>query len=168
MRRGLTKASIALSVSGVAGPDGGSDAKPVGTVWICMAVGDTVSARSFNFIGDREAVRDRAAKMALTIAALSTCSVSRCRFDVVAIRSKKRNRPQRQSLRPTRLNSTSNSQTPATMPSSASPDNPFRSSSRRRSASPGRPWKTSTVGMELILYRSAISTGRHRYRLCQL
>lgn len=63
----LANANIALSISGIAGPGGGSEAKPVGTVWIGLAIGDTIKARQFNFIGDREAVRDRAAKMALTL-----------------------------------------------------------------------------------------------------
>jgi len=60
-------ANYALAISGVAGPDGGSEAKPVGTTWIALAGPESVSARRFVFGGDREMVRDRAAKMALTI-----------------------------------------------------------------------------------------------------
>jgi PncC family amidohydrolase len=68
----LTKAKIALSISGVAGPDGGSAAKPVGMVCIGMAVQSDrdkvdVTTRTFSFPGDREAVRDRSAKMALAM-----------------------------------------------------------------------------------------------------
>lgn len=64
-------ADYALAVSGVAGPDGGSEAKPVGTVWIALASGQgpgaKVVAERFQFPGDREMVRDRAAKMALNM-----------------------------------------------------------------------------------------------------
>jgi nicotinamide-nucleotide amidase len=60
-------ATYALAISGIAGPDGGSESKPVGTTWIALASPESVSARRFVFGGDREMVRDRAAKMALTI-----------------------------------------------------------------------------------------------------
>lgn len=67
----LAKATYALAISGVAGPDGGTPAKPVGTVWIALASSGrdapVVTARNFNFPGDREWVRDRSAKMALTM-----------------------------------------------------------------------------------------------------
>ncbi len=70
--RRLAKADIALAVSGIAGPDGGSAGKPVGTVCLALAHGpsahDTQTLlRTFTFSGDRETVRDRAAKMALTL-----------------------------------------------------------------------------------------------------
>ena len=51
---------MAVAVSGVAGPDGGSEEKPVGTVWIAWANGGAVgqiTSRCFLFEGDREAVR---------------------------------------------------------------------------------------------------------------
>ncbi|MGN6505624.1 MAG: competence/damage-inducible protein A [Tepidisphaeraceae bacterium] len=60
-------AHFALSISGIAGPEGGSEAKPVGTVCIGFAAGDQVTARTFVFTGDRAAIRDRSAKMALTL-----------------------------------------------------------------------------------------------------
>jgi nicotinamide-nucleotide amidase len=72
--RRLAKADFALSISGIAGPDGGSATKPVGTVCIALASADPadkaaslIQKRTFNFPGDREMVRDRAAKMALTM-----------------------------------------------------------------------------------------------------
>jgi nicotinamide-nucleotide amidase len=72
--RRLAKADFALAISGVAGPDGGSATKPVGTVCICLAVADPAdkqnsfcTTRTFHFPGDREMVRDRSAKMALTM-----------------------------------------------------------------------------------------------------
>ena len=61
-------ADYALAVSGVAGPEGGTPAKPVGTVWIALAHRDEqVTARKFILPGDREMIRDRSAKMALTM-----------------------------------------------------------------------------------------------------
>ncbi|MFT4861644.1 MAG: nicotinamide-nucleotide amidase [Pseudohongiellaceae bacterium] len=50
-------AEVAVAVSGVAGPDGGSIAKPVGSVWIGWQWGDRQRAQLFNFPGDRAAVR---------------------------------------------------------------------------------------------------------------
>ena len=48
----------ALAVTGIAGPDGGSPDKPVGTVWFAWAVGSSpVDAEQALFSGDREAVR---------------------------------------------------------------------------------------------------------------
>ena len=52
-----SEADVAVAVSGVAGPDGGSEEKPVGTVWIAWQVGEVADAHCFNFPGDRETVR---------------------------------------------------------------------------------------------------------------
>ncbi|MEX5586385.1 MULTISPECIES: CinA family protein [Pseudomonas] len=60
MVRGAQAASgarFAVAVSGVAGPDGGSPAKPVGTVWLAWADGSRVCSERRHFDGDREAVR---------------------------------------------------------------------------------------------------------------
>jgi nicotinamide-nucleotide amidase len=65
--RSLANADYALAISGIAGPDGGTVDKPVGTTWIAIAHAAGVSARHFIFPGDREFVRERAAKMALTM-----------------------------------------------------------------------------------------------------
>ena len=62
-------ADFGLAVTGVAGPGGGSQSKPVGTVYVGLgrrgADRATVEVRRFAFPGDRATVRDRAAKSAL-------------------------------------------------------------------------------------------------------
>ena len=53
-----SRAQIAVAVSGIAGPDGGSAQKPVGTVLLAWAdKGGNVVAQSIRFSGDRDAVR---------------------------------------------------------------------------------------------------------------
>jgi nicotinamide-nucleotide amidase len=59
MSRGIrqrTGAGIGLSVTGIAGPSGGSLEKPVGTVWISIAQKDSQEADLFQFYGDRERI----------------------------------------------------------------------------------------------------------------
>ncbi len=60
------RADYAISVSGIAGPDGGSESKPVGTVWFGFASvsGQGITRREC-FNGDREAVRRQATAYAL-------------------------------------------------------------------------------------------------------
>lgn len=58
-------AGMAVAVSGVAGPDGGSDAKPVGTVWLAWGDSTAQEAECFHFPGDRQAVREQAVRQAL-------------------------------------------------------------------------------------------------------
>ncbi len=61
-------ADVALSITGIAGPDGGTSEKPVGTVWIgCVKKGQPPVARCFRFGGDRAAVRLWSANTALFI-----------------------------------------------------------------------------------------------------
>jgi nicotinamide-nucleotide amidase len=50
-------ADCSVAVSGVAGPGGGSEQKPVGTVWICWQLKDVSVAHRFVFDGDRESIR---------------------------------------------------------------------------------------------------------------
>jgi nicotinamide-nucleotide amidase len=66
-----SNADFALSTTGLAGPTGGTPEKPVGTVWIGLAVRDraadqvTVEAREYVISGNRDDIRDRASKCAL-------------------------------------------------------------------------------------------------------
>ncbi|EML7079634.1 nicotinamide-nucleotide amidase [Klebsiella oxytoca] len=62
------RADYAISVSGIAGPDGGSAEKPVGTVWfgVASASGQGVTQREC-FAGDREAVRRQATAYGLNL-----------------------------------------------------------------------------------------------------
>jgi nicotinamide-nucleotide amidase len=66
----------ALAITGVAGPGGGSDAKPIGTVWIARASRDgTSDARRFLFRGGRDAIRLWSATTALGMLRLKLCSL---------------------------------------------------------------------------------------------
>jgi competence/damage-inducible protein CinA-like protein len=58
-------ADAGIGVTGVAGPSGGTDEKPVGTVWYAATLDGRSVARRERFPGDREAVRERAAQAAL-------------------------------------------------------------------------------------------------------
>ncbi len=58
---------IGLSVTGIAGPTGGTKDKPVGLVYMALSDGERTVARRFNFRGDREWVRYRASQAALNM-----------------------------------------------------------------------------------------------------
>lgn len=63
-----SEAGIAISITGIAGPDGGSADKPVGTVWIGYAGRELTSgAELHTFQGDRQAVRIQAMIAALKV-----------------------------------------------------------------------------------------------------
>ena len=61
----LLKADIAVSVSGIAGPGGGTADKPVGTTWIGLVANDGEWSREFHFEGDRAQNKEWSADAAL-------------------------------------------------------------------------------------------------------
>lgn len=60
-----SRAQVAVAVTGVAGPTGGSAEKPVGTVWLGWSVGGHITAECCHFPGDRAAVRTATVNHAL-------------------------------------------------------------------------------------------------------
>ena len=62
-----SKADIAVAVTGLAGPGGGSKEKPVGTVYISVATKSTVHTQHFQFVGNRAQIQKITAKTALDL-----------------------------------------------------------------------------------------------------
>jgi PncC family amidohydrolase len=60
-------ADCAAGVTGIAGPDGGTPEKPVGTVWLAAAAGVSIRAVKRMFPGDRGEIRARAAQACLDL-----------------------------------------------------------------------------------------------------
>ena len=50
---------------GIAGPEGGSAGKPVGTVWVCWITPETTRVEQYQLQGDRQAVREQVIKISL-------------------------------------------------------------------------------------------------------
>lgn len=70
MAEGARKAlctDVAISVTGLAGPDGDEFGRPVGTVFVGFSNGAKTVAKQYRFSGDREAVRQQAARAALEL-----------------------------------------------------------------------------------------------------
>lgn len=68
MARGLiqvTGSDIGLAVTGIAGPGGGSERKPVGLVYIAVATADKIQVQKYVFQGDRIRIKNASAKAAL-------------------------------------------------------------------------------------------------------
>lgn len=65
-RRALN-ASVGLAITGVAGPGGGTDEKPVGTVWIATDIEGRIEARQLKLWGDREEIRERSAQWTMEL-----------------------------------------------------------------------------------------------------
>lgn len=67
----FTDGDISVAITGIAGPDGGSGEKPVGTVWFAVGVvnGDEIDIHTgkYLFEGDRDAIRAGAVETALTL-----------------------------------------------------------------------------------------------------
>jgi len=65
--RAKASADIGMGVTGIAGPDGGTPEKPVGTVAIAVLVGADARVRTFQFVGAREMVKFQSAQAALNM-----------------------------------------------------------------------------------------------------
>ncbi len=64
----LFAADIAVAVTGIAGPGGGSEAKPVGTVFIACSIDGKTAVRKFVFSGNRRVVRRKTTAEAMLLA----------------------------------------------------------------------------------------------------
>ncbi|MCH8210386.1 MAG: nicotinamide-nucleotide amidohydrolase family protein [Planctomycetes bacterium] len=70
MARGVARrlgAAVGVAVTGIAGPGGGTDEKPVGTVWLAVSRPGSTTSGHARFVGDRHAVRERAAQAAFAL-----------------------------------------------------------------------------------------------------
>jgi len=63
----LMGSDTAISTSGIAGPDGGTEDKPVGTTWISVRHGDTSYSMKYRFGGSRERIIEQASHTALQL-----------------------------------------------------------------------------------------------------
>ena len=62
----LANLDLTLSVTGIAGPDGGTEDKPIGTVYLCICSKNKYIVKKYNFIGDREAIQNKTASIAFS------------------------------------------------------------------------------------------------------
>ncbi|MEN8228154.1 MAG: competence/damage-inducible protein A [Bacteroidota bacterium] len=70
MARGVSSfygTDAAISTSGIAGPDGGTEEKPVGTTWICVVYKEKIYSMKFRFGGSRERIIDQASYSAMQL-----------------------------------------------------------------------------------------------------
>lgn len=61
----ILECSCAIATTGFAGPDGGEDGTPVGTVWIAVTVNENLCTRRFVFPGDRQEIVRQTARQSL-------------------------------------------------------------------------------------------------------
>ena len=62
-----TGSDVAVAITGIAGPDGGTDEKPVGLVYIACFANEKVTVKEFNFKGNRQKIREGAVIYALDL-----------------------------------------------------------------------------------------------------
>jgi len=65
--RAAAGVEVGVGITGIAGPDGGSDTKPVGTVFIAVSTPETEVVRDHRFFGSRNVVRERGAQTAFDL-----------------------------------------------------------------------------------------------------
>ncbi len=63
----LTKTNVCVSLTGIAGPDGGTPVKPVGLTYIGVCINGKVRVKEYLFEGEREKIRESATTAALTL-----------------------------------------------------------------------------------------------------
>jgi nicotinamide-nucleotide amidase len=73
--RRSARANVGVSITGVAGPTGGTDDKPVGLVWVAISAEDYQDAFRFYFGTNRQRTRLRAAHAALDIVRRYLCGL---------------------------------------------------------------------------------------------
>ena len=69
-RKGIcdqTKADVSIAITGIAGPNGGTDEKPVGLVYMACCLNGKVTVREYHFSGNRTKIRESAVAYALTL-----------------------------------------------------------------------------------------------------
>ena len=66
--RKAAKADACLAITGIAGPDGGTEEKPVGLVYMACNVKGKITVEKHMFSGDRKAVRESSVNAALELA----------------------------------------------------------------------------------------------------
>jgi nicotinamide-nucleotide amidase len=65
--RASARVDVGVGVTGIAGPDGGTPDKPVGTVAIAVVTTAATRSRVFRFMGEREQVKFQASQSALDL-----------------------------------------------------------------------------------------------------
>jgi PncC family amidohydrolase len=65
--RRATKSAVGLAITGVAGPGGGTEEKPVGTVWIATDIEGEIESRQLKLWGDRDEIRQRSAQWTMDL-----------------------------------------------------------------------------------------------------
>lgn len=63
----LAGADVSVSVTGIAGPDGGTEEKPVGLVYIACSVKGDITVKKYNFSGNRNIIREATVSAALSL-----------------------------------------------------------------------------------------------------
>jgi nicotinamide-nucleotide amidase len=63
--RGISRTTLGLGITGIAGPSGGSEEKPVGTVFIALAAPGGTTSKKYQFWGDREQIKVITAQTAI-------------------------------------------------------------------------------------------------------
>lgn len=63
----ISKSDVSIAITGIAGPDGGSDKRPVGLVYMACIVCGSVTIKKYHFSGNRSKIRETAVSYALTL-----------------------------------------------------------------------------------------------------